>query len=231
MTTIELSRHQAAASLVEQVYQNEGNPALLALVPDTVRSILDVGCGAGDNARLLRATGRRVWGVTLSPEEARIARAHCEAVQVANAEFDELELDEEMFDGILLSHVLEHMLQPARTLTRLARFLKPAGRLFIALPNMAYWTVRVRLLRGDWTRDPTGFLDRTHMQFFSFRTAPNVLAGAPYTIEQHVAGDPRVPTWPLRKVVPGLSRGLDERVGRRFPNLFAQQTLIVAHRS
>lgn len=37
----------------DRVYQNAGNPALLELLGDRAKTILDVGCGAGDNAALL----------------------------------------------------------------------------------------------------------------------------------------------------------------------------------
>jgi hypothetical protein len=50
------------------VYQNEGNLLLLSLLSSLVRTILDVGCGAGDNARVI------LVGITLSAEEYKHAR-------------------------------------------------------------------------------------------------------------------------------------------------------------
>lgn len=38
----------------ERVYANAGNPPLLALLKDPIQRVLDVGCGAGDNAALLK---------------------------------------------------------------------------------------------------------------------------------------------------------------------------------
>ena len=40
------------------VYQNEGNLLLLSLLLPHVGTVLDVGCGAGDNARVLRTDER-----------------------------------------------------------------------------------------------------------------------------------------------------------------------------
>src|SRR5258707_495130 len=33
-------------------YQNAGNPSVLSMVPKNATRVLDVGCGAGDNARI-----------------------------------------------------------------------------------------------------------------------------------------------------------------------------------
>src|SRR5437762_14128154 len=91
-----------------KVYQNQGNPALLALLPKDARRVLDVGCGAGDNARILRERRCQVVGLTLSEAEAAVARAFCDTVLVGNVETDHLELAPGSFDVLLLSHVLEH---------------------------------------------------------------------------------------------------------------------------
>lgn len=37
----------------ERVYANAGNPPVLALLEGVVQRVLDVGCGAGDNAAFL----------------------------------------------------------------------------------------------------------------------------------------------------------------------------------
>lgn len=38
----------------ERVYANAGNPPVLALLEGAVQRVLDVGCGAGDNAALIK---------------------------------------------------------------------------------------------------------------------------------------------------------------------------------
>ena len=55
-----------------KVYRNAGNPPLIAMLGEDAKLILDVGCGAGDNAALLHniRRGTRVFGITLSLEGA-----------------------------------------------------------------------------------------------------------------------------------------------------------------
>jgi hypothetical protein len=126
--------------------------------------------------------------------------------------------------------VVEHLARPAATLTRLARYLVPGGWAAIAVPNMAFWRVRLRLLRGDWRRDEGGWFDRTHLQFWSYDTAPEVLSGTPLTLERREGGSFAVPLWPLRRLAPSLARRLDRAIGERFPRVFAGQVLLLARK-
>jgi len=228
---VEHFQHRGAQLMSKDVYRNAGNAPLLALVPEGKLNILDVGCGAGDNARFLQARGCTVCGVTLSEEEARLARPFCKDVFVKNVEFQNLDLPYESLDLIVCSHVLEHMIQPAATLAQLCMYLRDGGHVLIAVPNMAQWRLRVRFLRGDWRREPWGPMDRTHLQFFSFFTATTLLDGAPLKLDKHVAADVGVPLWPLRRLMPGLCARLDSLIGRQWPNLFCAQTLILARKN
>jgi 2-polyprenyl-3-methyl-5-hydroxy-6-metoxy-1,4-benzoquinol methylase len=98
----------------DRVYANAGNPALLALIPATPGRILDCGCGAGDNARLLSQRGWRVTGITLSEAERGLASSYCEAVHVADLDLGLPETLPCGYDVVLMSHVLEHLVHPER---------------------------------------------------------------------------------------------------------------------
>jgi SAM-dependent methyltransferase len=204
---------------------------LLELLPPGPKKILDVGCGTGGNARILKERGCQVWGVTLSEEEVRSAEPWCESVQIANVEGDDLPFSADTFDVILLSHVLEHMIDPHNTLIRLSRYLKEGGLLLAAVPNMAFWRMRWQFLLGNWERDDAGFMDRTHLQFWSYTTVSKLLEETPYSLRQLHAGDPALPLWPLRRLLPGWCKRIDNCVGPLLANLSAIQVLIVAEKS
>ncbi len=211
-------------------YQNDGNAPLLALLPSSAVHVLDVGCGAGDNARALRAAGRRVWGVTISVEEAAAARAYCEDVWVGDVERMPLPEIRAPFDAMVVSHVLEHLAAPQATLARLAPLVKPGGWLLVAVPNMGFWRVRLRVLRGDWTREETGFFDRTHLQFWSYDTRDDILKGTPFEVVEARGADGGAPLRPLRWAAPRLASRIDHAVGALSPNLISAQVLILARR-
>src|SRR5258708_7434254 len=127
------------------VYQNEGNLLVLSLLSSNVRTILDVGCGAGDNARIIRAVNENIEivGITLSAEEAKYARRHMSAVHVVDLDGSDLSfLGNRRFDAVILSHVLEHVKDPQRLLSICARHLRVGGQMLIAVPNVLYYKNR-----------------------------------------------------------------------------------------
>lgn len=210
-------------------YKNEGNGALLARVPPRTKRILDVGCGPGDNARVLGRRGYAVWGLTDSVEEAAVARAFCVDVWVGDVEVMPLP-KAEPFDVLFMSHVLEHLVEPAAALTRLAPLVASDGLVVAAVPNMAHWSARLRVLRGDWSRDDTGLFDRTHLHFWSYETGAQIFAHTPFDLLEVTGTDPSVPLRPLRTLAPRAAAAVDDAIGRRFPNLTASQVILVAAR-
>jgi SAM-dependent methyltransferase len=142
--------------------------------------VLDCGCGTGRIARAIRRPGRRVWGVELSPDAARSAHEVCDRVVVGSITDSATWnlLGDVTFDSILFIHVLEHILDPALALRSAAGRLRPGGSITIGLPNVANWRVRYNLLRGRWDYQDEGFMDRTHVRFYTYRTAIELLASA-----------------------------------------------------
>jgi SAM-dependent methyltransferase len=213
-----------ANELSSKVYENAGNRSLLDLLPAEARTVLD---GAGDNARLLHSKGLQVSAITLSARERDLAAPHCLRVVVCDVEKEGNPFPERSFDAMIFSHVLEHLISPRAVLTRLAPCLRPGGWVLAAVPNMAFWRVRARILVGNWEREESGFMDRTHVHFWSYRTAPEVFADTPFVLRRLVAGDLSMPLRPLRSVAPAVARALDEVIGGIFPNFAASQVLML----
>jgi len=72
----------------------------------------------------------------------------------------------------------EHLADPAWALDAYLGRLKPGGTVLVSLPNVGLWSVRLGLLLGRWNYSDTGVLDRTHLRFFTWRTARALLAAA-----------------------------------------------------
>src|SRR5262245_17584027 len=160
------------------VYQNEGNLLLLSLLSSNVRTILDVGCGAGDNARVIRTVNENIEivGITLSAEESKHARQHMTAVHVVDLDASDLSfLGDRRFDAVIFSHVLEHVKDPQRVLSLSAQHLRVGGQMLIAVPNVLYYRNRFRFLTGHFEYEESGIMDRTHLHFFTWHTADRYL--------------------------------------------------------
>lgn len=219
----------------KRIYKNDGNAPLLALLDDRpARMVLDVGCGAGDNAALIKAKypDCRIHGVTHSAEEAQIARQWMADCSVFDIEGElPLDLRAVRFDTIVFSHVLEHLREPAAVLDRFSRLLGEDGRVVIAVPNTLSWRMRWRFLRGDFAYGEDGVLDATHLRFFTYLTADQYLLGASSRLKlvtKRVTGS--VPLWWLRHhLLNSRFRCLIDNWGCRvWPNLFGEQILMKA---
>src|SRR3982074_562638 len=121
-----------------RIYKNHGNAPLLALIDSEPRRVLDVGCGAGDNAGLISAKypACEIHGVTHSAAEAEIAKLRMKTCWVFDIEKEiPAELTAMKFDAVILSHVLEHLRDPAAILDRFASLVLRGGCVIIAGPN------------------------------------------------------------------------------------------------
>jgi SAM-dependent methyltransferase len=155
---------------------------ILPLLPaGRVDRVLEVGCGSGDTLAYLQANDRCRWtgGVELFPEAAEIARGRLDDVYEGNIEQMELPIAPASLDVVLCLDVLEHLVDPWSTTSRLARLLKPGGVLIASIPNVRHFRVVLPLLfRGRWDYAQFGLMDRTHLRFFTEHTARHLLRQA-----------------------------------------------------
>jgi SAM-dependent methyltransferase len=212
------------------IYKNEGNLGLLNLLSSSPGRILDCGCGAGDNARILSDRGWRVTGVTIDPREQEAARKFCEAVYIADLEKGFPPAVEGAFDAVLASHVIEHLARPEQLLRDVRARLNPGGVLAVALPNIANYRERTLRLRGQFNYTDTGQLDRTHLRFYTYRTAIKLLEHNGYELVNAMA-EGGVPLWKARLISRSVAGRVDKWGVRRRPNLFGMQCLLLARPS
>ncbi|MDR1044185.1 MAG: class I SAM-dependent methyltransferase [Candidatus Adiutrix sp.] len=91
--------------------------------------LLDLGCGPGGTLRLLRESGYEAQGLDKSPEFLAEAGLYG---PVLEADFHDLPLDDEFFDGVFCECVLSLSPDPARVLGECARVLKRGGLLVVS---------------------------------------------------------------------------------------------------
>jgi SAM-dependent methyltransferase len=216
------------ASPSAKVYTNAGNPLVAKLVPPTAMTILDVGCGAGDNARLLlnQSPSRRITGLTYSPTEARLAETVCETVHIADVTTVDPKRLGGPFDAIIFSHVLEHVAEPAIVFERLLPCLASRGAVIILVPNVLQWRTRWQFLRGRFEYTEFGVLDRTHLRFYTPQSAIAELVKPIAGVQlDNVAYNGSAPLGPFRRrLLPSAFRKwIDSAATNRWPTLFASE--------
>lgn len=96
--------------------------------------LLDVGCGNGSYLVLAQQAGWKVEGLDFDPAAVRTCLAAGLNVTVGGIEV--LQGRSNQYDAITLSHVIEHVHDPARLLNQALALLKPGGMLWLATPNI-----------------------------------------------------------------------------------------------
>ena len=138
---------------------------LLSRIPLSARTILDVGCGTGTLATAYRPLNpkARLLGIDVDPVAASLAAPHLHQVATMDVETDPLPFDvPDGIDCIIYDDILEHLRDPWAMIHRHAEALSPDGVMLICVPNIEYWRLAERLLRGTW-RDSEG-QDQYHRQ-------------------------------------------------------------------
>ena len=143
--------------------------------------VLDVGCGFATTSQHIAKLGNRVTGIEASAEAVEVARTRVN--EVIHADLQQLDdvkrsLGDRRFDVIIFADVLEHLAWPIGVLRGYLDLLKEGGSVIVSLPNVGLWSVRLNLLLGRFRYEETGVLDRTHLRFFTRRTAREIIEQA-----------------------------------------------------
>lgn len=145
------------------------------------RRVLDVGCGFATTSESIQKRGNDVTGIESSGVACEVAAKrigrviHADLTDLAAVE---ARLGSEKFDTLIFADVLEHIPWPLGVLRHYLRLLAPGGSVIVSLPNVGLWSVRFGLLAGRWEYQETGVLDRTHLRFFTRKTAKWLLEEA-----------------------------------------------------
>lgn len=134
-------------------------------------SFCDVGCGSGQALLRFKQAGYETFGIEPDAAARSLAGKICEVFQ-GTAEALPEEVGGRQFDVVLLSHVLEHCIDPIAALQNVNRLLTPGGTTIIEVPNNA--ALGAEIFGPGWF-----FADiPRHLQFFTERSLEDALARA-----------------------------------------------------
>lgn len=155
---------------------------LAGLLPQKVKSLLDVGCATGLFGRLLRQSRPSLFLAGVEPDlgQARVAAPYYD--RMYEVTFEEASI-EETFDVVTCGDVLEHLVDPWNALKKMHRLLRPRGCLLLSVPNIGHWTVVRALLEGRFSYIPAGLLCRAHLRWFTKSSLLEALWEARFTVE------------------------------------------------
>ncbi len=191
--------------------------------------ILDVGAAQGMLGQMLQGSGLVIDGVEPNPAWAEAARpfyrnVHTGTIETANPAPSHYQL-------IVCADVIEHTVDPLAVLRQLRTHATDDAAFIISLPNVAHLAVRTMLLLGAFPKMERGILDRTHLHFFTRKTAIDLLHSAGLAVEQ--VATTGVPLEEFSKSESGRQRleqlsRLQDPLLAVLPKLFAFQWIFLA---
>jgi 2-polyprenyl-3-methyl-5-hydroxy-6-metoxy-1,4-benzoquinol methylase len=170
-----------------QGYYDNVREEMLIYLPESAKKILDIGCGNGAFASVVKQKNdAEVWGIELMEEEAKVAVEVLDKVFVGDCEKYIDGLPEHYFDVIYLNDVLEHLADPYSVLETLKSKLAPNGVVISSIPNVRFFrTFSKVLFSKDWKYEGHGVMDKTHLRFFTGKSVKRMYEELGYFIVKH----------------------------------------------
>ena len=196
--------------------------------------ILELGCGTGlFSAELKKSPGRRITGVDAPREPAQPQAFEDYVCADLDSGLRELRgaLQGRRFDSVLMLDTLEHLKRPEDVLRACHEWIEPSGGVgIVSLPNVAHLWVRLSLLAGRFEYASRGILDRTHLRFFTRKSARRLMRDCGFEIAQEHATVPPIelvlglsPKNPMVRSINAISAAL----ARLWPAMFGYQFVFV----
>jgi methionine biosynthesis protein MetW len=210
-----------------RAHPDDAHSILMRLTPRGSR-VLELGCASGYlSGYMEQRLGCRVTGLEFDHNAVAIAQTRCsEAYQVDLDAPDALAVAHASapYDVLLAAAVLEHLKYPERLLIDAKRLLKPEALVIVSLPNIAYWKMRLNLLRGHFDYEDYGIMDRTHLRLYTLKTGRELLDSHGYSVEQVlIAGSG------LQNAVNAVARAAGRsHVPNILPSLLAYELIYLA---
>ena len=110
-------------------------------------ALLDVGCSSGGFLRTLQSGSWKLYGLEISPDEARKAKVASGAEVFVGTVLD-AQFPPQSFDVITAFHFLEHTHNLKEVVSKMCEWLKPGGFIYIQVPNIE--SLESRIFKSYW---------------------------------------------------------------------------------
>ncbi len=183
--------------------------------------ILELGCGSGDNFRELRSISctAELHGVDIMEPNQIVEKM---VYHKLNLDLDPLPYNNNYFDAILFTHVIEHLRSPFNLGREIQKVLKPGGVIYVETPNWTSMLVPSFGIRREQHNPFNFFDDPTHIRPWtkhSLYEFINGMCGLNVEATSTVRNWVRIPV-DILKIVFGLITGKRHKVVAGFWNIY-----------
>lgn len=141
--------------------------------------VLEIGAGGCDTLVAIkeRKLAKEVFGVELfAIEGSNQKNLLIDKLFIGNIEERLPDYPINYFDIILCGDVLEHLIDPWKTVREISRYLKKGGVIIVSCPNIREVTNLTRILiTGRFQYKSSGIMDKTHLRFFGRKDLVDML--------------------------------------------------------
>lgn len=145
------------------------------------KRFLDAGCGTGLFTKRAIEREADVTSIDIAPKLVELTKKKNPATNAIEASLLKLPFDDNTFDFVISSDVIEHTLNPYDATKELIRVLKPGGKLCITVPNRSFWyfsviianLLKIRYYQGyeNWVHynEFRRFLNQNNIQIETYK--------------------------------------------------------------
>lgn len=144
-------------------------------VADNKIRVLEIGAGVAFTLKIAKDRGWEVFGTEISPFAVRYAKEKF-GLEIFLGTLEEAKFPKDFFDLVIMTHVLEHLPDPFKSLEKVFHILKNSGILYIVVPNIA--SFKAWLKKGKWAYLHPGM----HLYHFSPRTLKKMVLKAGFKV-------------------------------------------------
>lgn len=111
--------------------------------PEELRdtNLLDAGCGTGWFSKKASELGANVTSMDLGENLLNLVKEKCDSERIVGSVL-EIPFEDNSFDVVINTEVIEHTPDPEKAVAELSRVLKPGGLLILTVPNITWkWSV------------------------------------------------------------------------------------------
>lgn len=128
------------------------------------KTLLDGGCGTGLFTKKAIERGAKVTSLDIAPKLVELTIKKSPAATGIEGSLLELPFEENTFDYVISSDVIEHTPDPLAAVKELIRVLKPGGKMCVTVPNRTFWFFSVKIAEALKLRDYQGFENWVHYE-------------------------------------------------------------------